>query len=573
MATSGQDLYVLSNQIEEVNGILAKGIARWNSITDTWSALGSGISSSTTTFLTSAIAASSTVVVAAGDFAEAGGQFVNNIALFNIPNNSWQSLAGKATLGLIPNRNSQFTSPLITNINGLVAVGGFDYAGNNRVNGITRWSGDTWEPIGSGLIGGLQNRGVKTNGIIVYVAGSFNTAVQKNGSIIIGGDFDGIGGTNASCLAEYKDGAITPIGGGVNGAFSSGSSNPGYLSVNALLVDNNDLYVGGVFQYAGNVPANSIAKWDGKKWDDMGGGVTLQNGNYASYPSVTSIAKAPNGDIYVGGAFDNAGGVKVDGIARWDGKKWYNVGQNQYDNFLVNIRSMVFIGNDLYVTGIFKRINGVIASNVARWDGQTWSSVSSGIRGKNGFAYGYTLAAKGDELYVGGIFDVVGDTKAKNIAVWNTRTQTWSALGSGIKNSADGGAVYTIVIQNDTVFCAGLFEIAGSKPSFNIAAWLPTKSNSVEYIGNTLSTVPSVTCFPNPSSSVTTFNVSQTQASELRLTISDALGRIVLHVANEYLVAGQYTITADVSALSTGMYYARMESGGTIATTIVSIIH
>ncbi|MBK8875082.1 MAG: hypothetical protein IPN13_14665 [Bacteroidetes bacterium] len=59
--------------------------------------------------------------------------------------------------------------------------------------------------------------------------------------------------------------------------------------------------------------------WNGSQWLAMGDGIP---GGY-----VTSICIL-NGDVYVGGNFENAGGVPVKNIARWDGTSWHAVGSS-----------------------------------------------------------------------------------------------------------------------------------------------------------------------------------------------------------------------------------------------------
>lgn len=127
LASSGQNLYIANAQLLEVNGILANGIARWSASTNTWASMGSGIKQTT---LVAGLAASETEVFVGGSIIEAGGQFVNNIGLFDIQSNTWNPLAGSSTLGLF----SAFvrTEPLIVDAGGLVAIGEFQFAGDKH---------------------------------------------------------------------------------------------------------------------------------------------------------------------------------------------------------------------------------------------------------------------------------------------------------------------------------------------------------------------------------------------------------------------------------------------------------
>lgn len=70
--------------------------------------------------------------------------------------------------------------------------------------------------------------------------------------------------------------------------------------VNAVAVSaTGDVYIGGAFDRINNQTVNNIAKWDGNAWSALGTGV-----------SATVNAILINGtDVYVGGTFTTAGGV------------------------------------------------------------------------------------------------------------------------------------------------------------------------------------------------------------------------------------------------------------------------
>lgn len=88
----------------------------------------------------------------------------------------------------------------------------------------------------------------------------------------------------------------------------SGLSTATYGTV--VAASGNVVYVGGAFNKAGGIPVSAVARWDGQQWSAMGGGV---NGH------VKAIATFGN-DVYLGGSFTQAGGIqtKANGIARWN---------------------------------------------------------------------------------------------------------------------------------------------------------------------------------------------------------------------------------------------------------------
>ena len=67
------------------------------------------------------------------------------------------------------------------------------------------------------------------------------------------------------------------------------------------------------------VSQNSEFNPDDARWDDIF--------KLAGFDGdVEAIAIAPNGNIYVGGHFDLINGIRVSGIAMWDGEAWNPLG-------------------------------------------------------------------------------------------------------------------------------------------------------------------------------------------------------------------------------------------------------
>ena len=56
-----------------------------------------------------------------------------------------------------------------------------------------------------------------------------------------------------------------------------GFSGTGSLDVRAIAVSGNDIYVGGNFSEVSGVPMRNIARWDGRRWQPLGGSVGRHN--------------------------------------------------------------------------------------------------------------------------------------------------------------------------------------------------------------------------------------------------------------------------------------------------------
>lgn len=221
---------------------------------------------------------------------------------------------------------------------------------------------------------------------------------------------------------------------------------------------NGDLYVGGAFRACGDAAAASIARWDGSHWSALGAGTD---------GTVFSIAVAGS-DVYVAGLFSHAGDVAANNIARWDGSAWHALGSGieaNTPNGLVNGAALAIIGTDVYVGGVFDMAGGAPANGLARWDsvGETWSTVGTGLTSSASVNVN-ALVVFGGELVAGGNFDHAGGIAAGNVASWNG--STWSTLGSGVT-----GTVMALAVSGSTLYAGGTFSSAGGIPANQIAAW------------------------------------------------------------------------------------------------------
>src|SRR5436305_13261033 len=86
IAVSGADVYIGGN-FTTAGAVSANHIAKWNSTTNTWSALGSGADNTI-----NAITVSGSDLYVGGSFIVAGGVGVNHIAKWSIATNTWSAL-------------------------------------------------------------------------------------------------------------------------------------------------------------------------------------------------------------------------------------------------------------------------------------------------------------------------------------------------------------------------------------------------------------------------------------------------------------------------------------------------
>ncbi|MDO7873536.1 Ig-like domain-containing protein [Hymenobacter sp. ASUV-10] len=119
-------------------------------------------------------------------------------------------------------------------------------------------------------------------------------------------------------------------------------------------------------------------------------------------------------------------------------------------------------GTDVYIGGLFRVVGTTAANYVARWNGSTWSALGSGVGG-----IVRALAVSGSTVYAGGEFTTAGGAPANYVARWNGTT--WSPLGTGTNSH-----VQALAVSGSEVYAGGNFTTAGGAPARYIARWSGT---------------------------------------------------------------------------------------------------
>ncbi len=281
------------------------------------------------------------------------------------------------------------------------------------------------------------------------------TLLVHDTDLYVAGFFSQAGEAPIASIARWDGHRWHKLGAGIDG------------TAHALAWYNGELYVGGSIDKAGAILANGIARWNGTEWNPVGDGLAALNGG----PDVRALAVF-NGSLYAGGVFNEASGVPAIGLARWDGTAWSAPGsvfRGPYDE-PSEVYALAASGTRLYVGGAFDKIGGVEAAAIAVWNGTAWAPLGAGMEGEF-VAKVNALHLAGEKLYAGGGFIKAGNVSARNVAVWNQASQTWSALGGGLKGDFDSGEVYAIQSSGADVYVGGSFDFAGSKAAVNIARW------------------------------------------------------------------------------------------------------
>src|SRR5580765_7363828 len=125
-------------------------------------------------------------------------------------------------------------------------------------------------------------------------------------------------------------------------------------------------YCAGSFSQVGGIWATNVAFWNGTNWAALAEGV---NGGL----NIAYVLAVRGNSLYVAGNFSKAGGINATNIAQWDGTNWASLsGGLLSDSFHGGVYALGFLGLNLYVGGNFTNAGGLKVSNLARWTSTGW---------------------------------------------------------------------------------------------------------------------------------------------------------------------------------------------------------
>lgn len=233
-------------------------------------------------------------------------------------------------------------------------------------------------------------------------------------------------------------------------------------------------------RYEESIDSNWLQVLNGDQWEKFGDGIYLTTAtNFSNLPNIYDVIQY-NGQMLICGEFDRAGSEAISGIAAWNGSQWEAFGGGLSGN-IPNTAPVMFphqmyeFGGDLYVCGNFAQAGGVTVNGIARWDGSGWQAMGEGF---DNTVYG--IGEYQGELYVGGAFTQSGNSTLERIAKWNG--SEWVSPGFGFQPESNfdfifvhtikemygdlylGGGLKKLVLEDGTEEpCGGMVAFTGSQ--------------------------------------------------------------------------------------------------------------
>ncbi len=409
----------------------------------------------------------------------------------------------------------------------------------------------------------------------VPIGGGTNGPVKvveelPNGDLFLGGYFSEAGGTPVQQVVVWNGTSYTAMGAGLAG------------EVTCAAVLGNDLYVGG-WQLDGT---SDLARWDGSSWTfstvfqgksprihalHVHNGVLYAAGEEVGFAGVTDVVKRRSGEdwVQVGSPFDGSvlalgshNGVLVAGgaftalespsmpfvlhVAELEGNEWGQLadGLNNTVRVLSNINGTLYAGGDLYAN-----IGPTFGAARIVAGGPSWEQLLPDhqyyIPEDGQPAYIDAIAMHGDELYLGGRFQVM------QILIYGNNLARLDAIGQPNPLVVLDGPVDRLLVRNDRLVMAGAFTANMGQALAHIAELdLATGVAQAPTLGR-------LVLFPMPVTDELFVQADEADLAQAAVGLLDAAGRRM----GAPLQRQGDRLRLDVSGLASGSYTIRVASG------------
>ena len=292
-----------------------------------------------------------------------------------------------------------------------------------------------------------------------------NAMVVDNGTLYVGGSFSTVGSVARKGLA-----AVSTTDGSLSTTWNPALSNNGEAT--SLLLSAGTLYVGGAFTTLGTAVQANLGR------------VTLATGlaDSAWTPAVTGRVETIVLDattLYVGGAVTSVGGTVTTGVGAVNTSTFASTGfapvladlgtNRTYGGSLVS--ALALGGGRLLVGGKQELGGGVIRNSAAALDLTTGQATTWNPDCSNGNAYTYddavkTLIVNNSNVILGGDFLQVGGVTHTRLA----KVGTNGTIDSAFTAAADGTVRALAAASDGTLYIGGSFTTVASSSRNRLAA-------------------------------------------------------------------------------------------------------
>lgn len=386
------------------------------------------------------------VLYAGGSFTRIGG--LDTYALARFDGTTWSGWSG-----LRLNEGEAIEAISATGPDDVCVGGSFTTLRSIDARQAACWDGAAWHA-----------RSLPLEGYVYVLARD-----PADGTLVAGGEFMlDTSGTTGGSVARWRGDRWELVGGGVMSELGPGTTR----RVRGIGFVDGEMFVAGAFTHvdpADPRAAHGVARWDGTRWDDLGG-VFAEVGFILPSDLVWGLGVGTDGSLYLGGFFTRADSVRVGHVVRWDGTYFSALGtpgERYHGGVSGRVNALAREGTcAIYVGGDFDYAGDVRANNVARLTAEGYEALGEGVQGRIA-----TLAVTDDGAVVaGGDFVPWTGADFRNIAIWDG--VRWDGLGAGFE-----GVVWDVAVERpaidepSVIYAAGSMTTSGSTVVHGIARW------------------------------------------------------------------------------------------------------
>jgi uncharacterized delta-60 repeat protein len=305
-------------------------------------------------------------------------------------------------------------------------------------------------------IGIVDNTFTGGTGFINFIYGSkiYQTILQPDGKILVGGDFTSYDGVDSNRIIRLN------TGGTIDNTFNIGtgfSNNTLFSYVNVMhLQSDGKILVGGNFTSYSGVTVDRFVR--------LNTGGTIDNTfnigtGFSTFNSILTIKTQSDGKILIGGEFTSYNGVTSNRIVRLNTggtiDNTFNIGTGLTNGFNGYVKSIALQPDGkILVGGLFSSYSGVTRNGIIRLNtGGTIDNTFNIGAGFNDVVDVITLQPDG-KILVGGVFTSYSGVTRNGIIRLNTGGTIDNTFNSGDGFNSN---VYSITLQPDGKILVGGF--------------------------------------------------------------------------------------------------------------------
>ena len=229
----------------------------------------------------------------------------------------------------------------------------------------------------------------------------------------------------------------------------------------ALTFDRADsiLYVGVSPCVVDTLPVPGLAQYDGTQWSAVPNAMDSFECNFVHWIQSDAYYQ---GQLFIAGNFYHAGGLGPEsrGVARWDGSTWHG------DGGIKTAPKLLQFDDELWLGGIFDSIGNNAISALARWDGSGWQPFGAYIPNTTNIDEVRAVARYQGALIIGG--NLTGMPIAQDVLEWSG--SDWQQLGNGLHGAANG-FINAMAEFGGLLYVGGAYWTSDGAPSQNIVIW------------------------------------------------------------------------------------------------------